>query len=182
MDSYKFMEGVYVYFVTFTTTDWLPIFINPEPTKILLDSLKFCIKEKYLRVHAYVIMPNHMHMIVFDSKFDNDRLQKTLAEFRRFTGNKLANYIDHNLAPSISAVIRSEQLKDRARQVWQPGWYAEGVVNETFINQKIDYIHDNPVRKGYVRLPEYWENSSASFWIRGYDGNIPIVLVVGFED
>jgi len=182
MDSYKFLDGVYVYFVTFTTIDWLAVFVNPEPTKILLDSLEFCVNKKYLRIHAYVIMPNHMHLIVFDSRFDNDRMQKTLTEFRKFTGRKLADYVDQNLSPSISALIRNNQLKDRARQVWQPGWHSEGIVNEEFLHQKMEYIHENPVRKGYVRLAEYWENSSAKFWIRGEVGKIPIALNIEIED
>ncbi len=46
MDSYKFIDGVYVYFVTFTTIDWLPVFVNPEPTNIVFESLVYCIKEK----------------------------------------------------------------------------------------------------------------------------------------
>jgi putative transposase len=182
MDGYEILEGVYVYFVTFTTIDWLPVFINPEPTQILLDSLNFCIANKNLRIHAYVIMPNHIHMIVYDAEFDNLRLQKTITSFRKFTGNKLANYVDHNFAKSISAVTRNQQLKDRARQIWQPGWHSEGLVSEKVLHQKIGYIHENPVRKGYVRLPEYWENSSAGFWIMGEEGKIPIVRVIDIEN
>jgi len=60
-------------------------------------------------------MPNHIHMIVFDSNFDNDRLGKTLTEFRKFTGNKLANFIDNTLAESLSLVIRSKALRNRIR-------------------------------------------------------------------
>ncbi|MBW6465499.1 MAG: hypothetical protein K0B06_03240 [Brevefilum sp.] len=182
MDSYKLIDGVYVYFVTFTTIDWLPVFINPEPAQILLDSLQFCITEKHLRIHAYVIMPNHIHMIVYDAEFDNLRLQKTLTSLRKFTGSKLANYIDQNFAKSISAVTRNKKLNDRTRQVWQPGWHSEGLISEKFLHQKVEYIHENPVRKGYVRLAEYWENSSAGFWIRAEEGKIPISLVIGLEE
>ena len=182
MDSYKFIDGVYVYFVTFTTIDWLPVFVNPEPTNIVFESLVYCIKEKQLRVHAYVIMPNHIHMIVFDSGFNNDRLQKTLTEFRKFTGRKLADYIDSHLAASISGIIRQEKLNDRRRQVWQPGWHAEAIVSEVFLHQKMEYIHENPVRKGYVDFPEHWANSSAGFWSNGKEGKIPIPLEIGVED
>lgn len=182
MDSYNFIDGVFVYFVTFTTIDWLAVFVTPEPTRIIIDSLRFCIKEKYLRVHGYVIMPNHMHLIVFDSNFDNDRLQKTLTGFRKFTGRKLADYIDFQLAASISRIIRKDNLIDRSRQVWKPGWHAEAIASEEFLHQKMEYIHENPVRKGYVDLPEYWKYSSASFWNNGDIGNIPIALDVGIED
>jgi len=72
MDRFSLVDGVFVYYVTFTILDWLPVFINPEPTQIIVDSLQYCIKEKGLRINAYVNMPNHLHMIVFDRKFGND--------------------------------------------------------------------------------------------------------------
>ncbi len=66
MDRYNLIDGIYVYYITFIILDWLPVFVNPEPTQILVESMRFCIKEKGMRIHAYVIMPNHIHMIVFD--------------------------------------------------------------------------------------------------------------------
>lgn len=118
MDCFRIVDGVYVYFVTFTVIDWLPVFINPEPTQIIVDSLRFCIKEKGLCINAYVIMPNHLHMLVFDEKFNNDRLGQTLTDFGKFTGRKLAGFIDNNLSESLAMVIRSKELTDRERQIW----------------------------------------------------------------
>jgi len=177
MDRYRTADGVYVYFVTFTVIDWLPVFINPEPAQIIVDSLRYCISEKGLCINAYVIMPNHLHMIVFDESFDNERLRKTLTDFRKFTGRTLSDYIKNNFAESLAKVIRNKELIDRERQVWQPGWHAEGLIKEPFWKQKMDYIHENPVRKGYVRLPEYWRYSSAEYWVIGEEGDIPVVPV-----
>ena len=182
MDGYQFFEGVYVYFVTFTVVDWLPIFIHPEPIHNLIDSLVFCINEKFLRVHAYVIMPNHVHLVVFDAKFDNSRLQRTLAEFRKFTGHKLADYIELKLPESYSALIRGHYQTDRIRLIWKRGWHAEGLGSEAFLRQKVNYLHDNPVRKGYVRSPEHWRYSSAGCRINWEEGDIPISLVIAEED
>ena len=97
IDRFKIVYGVYVNFVTFTIIDWLSIFINPEPTQILMDSMRYCVREKGLRINAYVIMPNHLHMIVFDRMFDNTRLQQALADLRKYTGKRLADYVDDNL-------------------------------------------------------------------------------------
>ena len=181
MDSYKLIDSVYVYFVTFTISDWLPIFVNPEPVRIVFESLEYCIKEKDLRIHAYVIMPNHAHLVVFDANFDNDHLEKTLTDFRKFTGHKLAVYIDGNMTDSIAAVIRSKQLVDRKRQVWQPGWHAEALASEAFLLQKVNYIHENPVRKGYVRSAVHWLHSSAAYWINGQKPEIPL-SAIGQDD
>ena len=181
MDGFRFADGVCVYFVTFTVIDWLPVFINPEPTQIIVDSLRYCIREKGLRINAYVIMPNHLHLIVFDSKFDNECLRHTLVDFRKFTGRKLADYIENNLSESFAVVIRDKELSDRERQVWQPGWHAEGLICENFWKQKMDYIHENPVRKGYVRLPEQWRYSSAGYWVNGEEGDIPVLPIQAEE-
>ncbi len=174
MDSYKFIDSIFVYFTTFTVIDWLPIFINPEPIEIINSSLRFCYANKHLRIHAYVIMPNHIHLIVSDANYENERLGKTLTDFRKYTGNRLANYIDANLSETLSQTIRAKQLNDRTRQLWQPGWHAEAVSTERFLAQKVNYIHENPIRKGLVKLPEHWQQSSAGFWINGEAGEIPI--------
>jgi len=105
---------------------------------------------------------------------DNSRLQQSLSDFRKYTGNQLANYIDDKLSPTIAEVIRSKDLEDRERQVWQPGWHAEGLATEKFWKQKLDYIHMNPVRKGLVREPEHWRYSSANYWVNNGASEIPI--------
>ena len=174
MDSYQFIDGVYIYFVTFTLTDWLPVFISPEPTKIIIESLNFCIEKNFLRVHSYVIMPNHIHLIVSDQNYDNECLQKALTEFRKYTGNRLAKYIDNALSESLSLVIRNTAVNDRIRQVWQPGWRAEALATDKFLMQKINYIHENPVRKGLVRSAADWRHSSAAYWINGEESEVPI--------
>ena len=127
-------------------------------------------------------MPNHIHMIVFDQTLDNQQLKQTLQDFRKFTGHQLADYIDNQLPGNIAAVIHEKNLEDRQRQVQQPGWHAEGIVNEAFWEQKVDYIHMNPVKKGYVELPEHWLHSSAGFWIKGEAGVLPVTdLSEAFE-
>ena len=182
MTGYQFMEGVYVYFVTFTIKDWLPVFQDPKAIQIISESLRFCILEKCLRIHAYVIMKEHIHLIVFDANFDNLRLQKTLGSFRKFTGKKLADYLDENYANSLPSAIRSQIINDRARQVWQRGWHVESLASEKFLQQKVNYVHENPVRKGFVQLPEDWDYSSAGYWVNGREGSTPVVLVVEEED
>ena len=179
MDPYQIQEGMYVYFITFTIKDWLPIFINPETIEIITESLRYSIDHKHLRINAYVIMPNHLHMIVFDEDFDNDRLKKCLIEFRKYTGHLLADYIDQHLPNTLSRIIHETNQNDRRRQVWQRDWYAEGIIGEEFWELKINYIHMNPVRKGFVDLPEQWRNSSARFWLDGEDVELPITDTFG---
>jgi len=165
MEKYRLTEGIGVYFVTFTVVEWLPVFIQDATCKIIIDSLNFCITNKFLRVHTYVIMPNHVHAILFDADFDPTRLKKTLDDFRKFTGRQMADYCTQHLSPFYAQILREQAGEDRQRRFWQPSQHPVGIFTQDFLRQKMDYIHWNPCRKGLVRQPEHWRYSSAAFWL-----------------
>ena len=176
MDRYLFKYGISTYFLTFTIVDWLPVFVKPTFAEIITESLVFCSESKGLKIHGYVIMPNHVHAILSDETNDNQRLHKTICEFRSFTGHKIAAFIDNSYPTSWSNILRNAAETDREKRVWQSGWHAEAVVNQDFFTQKLSYIHNNPVRAGFVELPEHWLYSSAKFWLFGEKGQVPISL------
>lgn len=74
MKAYRIRPEAAVYFLTYSVVDWLPVLIGEKTCRIVTDSLSFCHREKHLRINAYVIMPTHMHLIVFDADFDSERL------------------------------------------------------------------------------------------------------------
>lgn len=174
MDRYKITDGACVYFVTFTVIDWLPVFIEEQPISVLIESLRYCITHKDLRIHSYVIMANHMHAVVFDTNGDSNNLHQTLVDFRKYTGQNLANYVDGKYSKAISLVLRGEKLEDRHRRFWQSGWHPEEIFSNKFLEQKVNYLHDNPCRKGLVRHPQDWRYSSAAFWLDGSSVDLPI--------
>jgi putative transposase len=136
MEKYRIVEGIAAYFVTFTVVEWLPIFIDESACKVVTESLDFCITNKFLRVNAYVIMPTHMHAILFDSDFDTERLRHTLDDFRKFTGRQLADYCDKNLTQTFGETLRKNAGKDRQRRFWQSTKHPEGIFSEKFYTQK----------------------------------------------
>jgi putative transposase len=166
MERYKIVEDISVYFVTFTVVEWLPVFIDEPSCKIITNSLNFCFNHKNLRINAFVIMPNHLHAIVFDANFDSQRLKHTLDDFRKFTGSQMIDYCSQNVTPSFGEIFRKHAGNDRLRRFWQPTQHPEGITTEKFWAQKMEYIHWNPCRKGLVRLPEDWRFSSAAYWIK----------------
>src|SRR5215216_3080248 len=102
MEYYRIVEGVGLYYVTFTVIEWLPVFIDADACKVITDSLNFCIKNKFLRVNAYVIMPTHLHAILFDIEFNSERLKDGLDDMRKFTGRQLLDYAAHHLPKSFT--------------------------------------------------------------------------------
>jgi hypothetical protein len=120
-----------------------------------------------LRHHA-----DALHLIVFDAEFDTDRLIATLADLRKFTGRTLSDYCNDHLPACFRETLRAQATEDRQRRFWQPSRHPIAIQSEPFWQQKVDYLHDNPCRKGLVRLPEHWRYSSAAWYAS--DGKNPV--------
>jgi putative transposase len=170
MERYRIVEGLGVYYVTFTVVEWLPVFIDETACRILTDSFNFCIKNKHLRVNAYVIMPTHAHAILFDVQFSPQRLKGTLDDLRKFTGRKLLDHAAGHLPKSFTEEFHKRAGKDRERRFWQPTQHPVGIFSYEFWKQKMDYLHFNPCRKGFVHNPADWRFSSARFWLTRREG------------
>ncbi len=174
MERYRIVAGVGLYYVTFTVVEWLPVFIDEHACKIITDSLTFCIQNKCLRVNAYVIMPTHLHAIVFDAELQAERLKRTLDDMRKFTGRQLLEHSARYLPRSFTERFRLLAGTDRERRFWQPTQHAVGIFTENFWKQKLDYMHHNPCRKGLVLAPEDWRFSSARYWERRQENDVPL--------
>src|SRR5207245_11598928 len=97
MERYRFHADASIYFVTFTVVEWLPVFVSEPACRIVTDSLNFCHRTKGLRTNAYVIMPTHLHAVVFHQSFDGKILESVLTEIRKFTGRQLADFCQSQL-------------------------------------------------------------------------------------
>ncbi|MGR3176488.1 MAG: REP-associated tyrosine transposase [Candidatus Anammoxibacter sp.] len=169
---YKTFEKQQPYFTTMTTVDWLPIFINRNVFEIVTESLKFLIDKEDLKIYAYVVLENHMHMVCASESLSN-----VMRRFKSFTARNIIDSLKaHN---NIRLIDRLEFLKKRHKsdqdyQLWQEGYHPQLIQTEDMMKQKIEYIHNNPVKRGYVDKAEYWLFSSA----RNYIGSDDFVLEV----
>lgn len=181
MERYRIVPGVGVYFVTFTVVEWLPVFIAEAPCRVVTDSLNFCHENKFLRINAYVIMPTHLHAIVFDADFDAMRLKTTLDDLRKFTGRQLLDHCEEHSPASFLNVFRKHAGSDRQRRFWQPSRHPEGIISDRFYTQKLNYLHDNPRRKGLVKAAQDWRFSSASYWMGLEEENDVVLSAIGWD-
>ena len=165
MERYRIRADAAVYFVTYSVVEWLPIFISATTCQIVVDSLCYCHREKHLRISAYVIMPTHLHLIVFDADFDPERLSRTLTDFRKFTGRQLSDACANHFPQCFVDTLRQKAAGDRERRFWQASRHPEAIQSENFWQQKADYVHDNPSRKGLVRRADHWRYSSAGWYL-----------------
>ena len=164
-ERYQIVDDAHVYFVTYSIVEWLPVFVSDEPCRIITDSLNFCHEKKGLCTSAYVIMPTHMHAIFFDKSFDNERLQRSLADFRKFTGRSLSDYCAGHMPKCFIETLRANSTADRERRFWQPSRHPEAIQSEKFWRQKLGYLHENPCRKGLVARAAHWRFSSAGHYV-----------------
>jgi putative transposase len=180
MERYRFHSDGVLFYVTFSVVDWLPIFVSETACKIVTESLDFCHRQKGLRVNAYVIMPTHLHAILFHADFQAKALEQVVTDFRKFTGRKLADFCAQHMPASFQNVLLEQSGSDRERRLWQPTRHPVQIETEHFWQAKIDYLHQNPARKGLVREAEHWRFSSASYWASDgkTDNDVPLSAIL----
>lgn len=176
METFRIHDDVAIYFLTFTVVEWLPLFVSEEPCLILTESLNYCHLQKNMRINAFVIMPTHSHLIVFDSEFNVPRLQQTLQEMRKFTGRRLADYCEDNMPAVFGQALHGTRRTDRKRQFWQQSRHPVAIWSREFWQTKVDYLHDNPRRKGLIREVSDWRFSSAGYWLLDPAGESDVLL------
>jgi REP element-mobilizing transposase RayT len=178
VERYRIHADATLYYCTFSVVDWLPVFVSQRPCQVITESLTFCHQHKQLGVDSFVIMPTHLHLVVFDREWDSSRLQQTLTDFRKFTGRQLARLCHETMPSCFSAALAAAAGDDREHRFWQPTRHPEFIESEKFHNQKRDYLHDNPRRKGLVLSPSHWRWSSARWYETGEDCAVPITPVM----
>jgi putative transposase len=163
--KYKFHNPSAAYFVSFAAVYWIDVFTRELYLNILLKSVAFCRKHKGMELFAYCFMPSHIHF-VFRAK--NENPTELLRAFKSYTSKTIVEAISQNNQES-----RKEWLlwmfKNAARKKgnvakYQFWWHHNKPIelwSTSVIKQKLAYIHNNPVKAGYVTQPAHWKYSSA---------------------
>jgi len=169
-EKYKTSEPDRAYFVTFTIVEWLNVLADDEGKMIIINSLKHYQQSRGLTLYAYCIMPNHVHLIAQSN--GKEFLSAVLRDLKKQTSKEIAGQLknrDDNESKIAIEIFANEgrRLKRISKyKVWQDGNHPILLYSNKFIQQKLDYIHSNPVKAGLVVNPEDYLYSSA----RNYAG------------
>lgn len=170
-----------VYFVTDTIVDWVDVFTRPVYKHIILDSLSFCQKEKGLVIYAWVLMSNHLHAIV--SSNGENKISDIWRDFKKFTSKEIINTLKHNVQESRREWMlnRFEYAGKNDKKImnykfWQDGNDAHSIFLFDYFTQKLNYIHQNPVKAELVNRAEDYRYSSAIDYAGG-KGLLDVVVV-----
>ncbi|XWN38111.1 MAG: transposase [Balneola sp.] len=179
--KYKFLDQTKVYFVSFAVVHWIDVFTRNRYNEVLVESLKYCQKEKGLIIYAWCIMPSHVHLIIGTCK---ESMQNILRDFKSFTSRSIRKEIKNHPKESrrkwmidmfMNAGINNGNNKDW--QFWQQNNHPIELSSPLIADQKLEYLHFNPVVAGYVESPEYWLYSSGKDYY-GKKGLLDVELII----
>jgi len=168
-----------IYFLTLTIVDWVDVFTRPAYKHLIVDSLAYCQKNKGLELFSWCLMSNHLHMVA--GAKERYHLSSILRDFKKYTAKKIVNLIQEEPESRRDWMLyrfgfsAKYDSKVKEYKVWQEGNEPKAIHTNHFMNQKINYIHENPVRAEIVNEPHHYKYSSAIDYAGG-KGPLDIVL------
>lgn len=178
--KYKATTTDQVYFITITTVGWIDVFTRLNQKYNIVNALQYCQEKKGLEIYAYCIMHSHIHLMC--KATNGFILSDVMRDFKKYTSKKIIQTIieepESRREWLLSAFAKAcEHLKrNQSYKVWQDGYHAEIIETNWFIKQKVNYIHNNPVKDKIVTLPEDYYFSSARNYA-GLEYELEIVLL-----
>ncbi|MCH7534225.1 MAG: transposase [Bacteroidetes bacterium] len=179
-EKYKFFNSTDPYFVTSTIVNWIDLFTRKEFCHIIIDSLNYCSKEKGLILNAWCIMPSHLHLIIRGE--EGIELSGIMRDFKKYTSKKIVSEM-RVIHESRSRWLHEMFLESGAKlkrikkyKVWQDGVHPIHLDTNAMINQRLNYLHNNPIKSGMVYKAEDYVWSSAGDY-EGTEGLLKIELL-----
>ena len=138
--------------------------LKPDKFKdIIISSLKFLTADHRVLLYAFVIMDNHIHLVWQIS--DAYKPHEVQQSFMKYTAQMMLKELRNNHKNVLT--LFEVNSKDRKHQIWERNPLSVSLFNRNVLLQKLEYIHNNPVKAGLCVLPEEYKYSSASFYFRG---------------
>ena len=163
--GYKIRNKEGIHFVSFAVVEWVDVFTRKEYKDILIESLKYCQREKGLIIYCWCIMSNHVHLAISTT---NNNTSDVLGDFKKFTAKEIIKAIQENRTESrkdwMLEIFRNSgesNSRNKTYQFWRQDNQPIEMYSEGFTRQKIEYIHNNPVEAGIVEKAEEYGYSSA---------------------
>jgi putative transposase len=160
------------HFMTCTIVGWLAVFTRQEAVNLIFNSWRFLKEDNNFQVFAYVILENHLHLIA-----SSPDLQTDMQRFKSYTARTIVDLLEERKSHVLLRQLRAHKLghkKESDYQVWQEGSHPQQIQGPEMMLQKIEYMHNNPVERGYVDEPVHWRYSSA----RNYAGRTGLIEVI----
>jgi putative transposase len=180
-NKYKVINQRGLNYLTLTVVGWIDIFSRKKYRDLVIDSLQYCIDQKGLHVHGYVILTNHIHLVV--SASGKQTLSEVIGNFKLFTATSIlkdlpqSNESRRKWLLYLFGYFAKENQRPSAHQFWQCDNHPIDLYTKQVIQQKLNYTHNNPVRSNWVRMPQHYIYSSASNYLEEGKGVLQVDLL-----
>jgi putative transposase len=162
----KYYQGN-AYYITTSVNKFIKIFKDQEYVDIILENINFYKRKYGFKLLAYVIMPNHLHLLIFPKQDSVEEVSNLMGDFKRFTSRSIRAQMEKNNKTRWLELFRLDKPQSRNWQyeIWQERFDDLAVYSPKIAKVKINYIHNNPVRKRLVGKAEDYLYSSARNYI-----------------
>jgi putative transposase len=165
-EKYKMYEGG-LFFVTLTVVGWIDVFTRSSYNDLVIENLNYCIDNKGLEVSAFCIMPSHIHMV--GRTKEGILMSDVLRDFKSYTSKKIISMIESNVEESrkkwllyMFKYFAKFNKHNTIYQFWQQNNHPIDLISNKWIEEKITYIHQNPVKARIVEEDYQYIYSSAN--------------------
>jgi REP element-mobilizing transposase RayT len=179
-DQYFIRNQNEIHFLTMTVVDWVDVFTRKEHKLRITDSLRYCQQQKGLIIYGWCLMSNHLHLLAAAN--EGFHLSDILRDFKKFTSKQIVAGIQLEIESRREWMLYRFQYAGKFTtnvkeyKFWQVGNHAEECFSHNFAKEKLNYIHQNPVRSLIVDEPEQYLFSSARDYA-GFKGMLEIEFI-----
>jgi len=167
----EFIPNYNCFFVTSSFKNRINILLDDSYYNIIIESLKFCTDKYKCEFIGYVLMPNHIHLILLFN--DSPLISGFMRDFKKFTATKIRIRLEEENRKDLLNVLKSE-IKTQTFQIWNNRFDLKVIIGSEMLLSKLNYIHNNPIKKELVGNPCDWKYSSANYYFKDEIGVLPI--------
>lgn len=166
----------HLYFISTTAVDHVHLFRRDVIKRIIVDSLDYMRAHSWIRIYVFVVMPNHVHIVV---RFLGQRtLADVMRDFKKHTSKQIIRQYHAENNQKVLAFLEqaAAQIPKQRYKVWEDRYDARNVFSPDFLRQKVEYIHNNPCQPHWrlAERPEDYPWSSARFYLTGEESIIKV--------
>jgi Transposase and inactivated derivatives len=180
--GYNIDDQYGTYFMTFTFVGWIDVLTRVELKNMVIEALLYCQTNKGLILNSYVLMPSHIHLIC-RANDESDGLSRFVQDFKKHTAREIVHWVKSDNRESRADWLKQvfmyhakPKSNKSTYQVWQRSNQPKLCQHPKFIMQKLNYIHNNPVKDGWVDRPEDYIYSSARDYV-GIKGMLDVEII-----
>lgn len=174
----SFHDSTHLYFITASIVDWKQLLITPEYIHIPLNSLAWMQQQKRILLFAFVIMPSHLHAII---KPVSDSIGTIVQQFGSFTAHEILKKLRTDNQKDLLDLFQQKKRDQRhEHSIWQD-IQAKNIYSMNFLQQKVEYIHQNPVAKDWKLVEDRADYIYSSAGYYDY-GRKPIIEITDINE